>query len=69
MLKSVDESAAYLGIQPSTLRRWLYERRIASVKIGRRVLLRQEVLDDLIRKGERSALRPFRREGGQEGER
>ncbi len=55
MLKSVDESAQYLGLQPSTLRRWIYERRFPVVKLGRRVLIRQEVLDDLIRKGERPA--------------
>lgn len=55
MLKSIDEAAEYLGLQPSTLRRWVYERRVPSVKLGRRVLFRPEVLDDLIRRGERPA--------------
>lgn len=63
MLKSVDSGAQYLGLQPSTLRRWIYERRIPVVKLGRRVLIRQETLDDLIRKGERPALRALRPQG------
>jgi len=68
MLLSVEEAAKYLGLQASTLRRWLYERRIPSVKLGRRVLLRQEVLDDLIRKGERPAMRPCGREARRGGD-
>jgi len=66
MLKSVDESAQYLGLQPSTLRRWIYERRFPVVKLGRRVLIRQEVLDEMIKRGERPALR---RVNNREGER
>ena len=55
MLINLDGAATYLGLQPSTLRRWVYERRIAFVKLGRRVLFRKEVLDDLIRDSERPA--------------
>jgi excisionase family DNA binding protein len=65
MLKSVDEAARYLGLQPSTLRRWIYERRFPVIKLGRRVLIRQEVLDELIRKGERPALRNSRDGAGE----
>jgi len=57
MLKNVDDAAHYLGLQPSTLRRWIYERRLAVVKLGRWVLIREEVLDELIRRGERPAIR------------
>ncbi len=63
MLMNVDDSARYLGLQPSTLRRWIYERRFPVVKLGRRVLIRQEVLDELIRHGERPALLRHRRDG------
>ena len=69
MLMSIEESARYLGLQPSTLRRWAYERKLSVVKLGRRVLIRQEVLDELIKRGERPALRPYGREGRREGER
>lgn len=55
MLMNVDESARYLGLQPSTVRRWVWERRFPVVKLGRRVLIRQEVLDELIKRGERPA--------------
>lgn len=55
MLKSIDEAAEYLGLQSSTLRRWVYERRLSVVKLGRRVLIRPEVLDELIKRGERPA--------------
>ncbi len=65
MLKSVDEGAHYLGIQPSTLRRWIWERRVPIVKLGRRVLIRQEALDEMIKRGERPALRDYRSRGSE----
>lgn len=55
MLKSVEEAAKYLGLQPSTLRRWAWERKAPTVKLGRRLLFRQDVLDELIRRNERPA--------------
>jgi excisionase family DNA binding protein len=55
MLRSVDDAARYLGLQPSTLRRWIYERRIPVVKLGRRVLVKAGVLEELIQRGERPA--------------
>lgn len=57
MLMNIDNAAQYLGLQPSTLRRWIYERRIPYVKLGRRVLFRKEILEDLIRASERPAVR------------
>jgi excisionase family DNA binding protein len=53
MLMGIDEAAKYLGLQPSTLRRWSWERRIPTVKLGRRVLFRQDALDELIARSER----------------
>jgi len=57
MLISLDDGARYLGLQPSTLRRWVYEKRIAYVKLGRRVLFRKDVLEKLIRESERPAIK------------
>ena len=56
MLIGIDDGARYLGLQPSTLRRWVYERRIPYVKLGRRVLFRKEVLDELVKSSERPAI-------------
>ncbi len=53
MLMGVDETAAFLGLRPATVRRWVFERRLPSVKLGRRVLIRRDVLEDLIRRSER----------------
>jgi len=57
MLMGLDEAAKYLAIQPSTLRRWAWERKIPSVKLGRRLLFRRDVLDELVERNERPALR------------
>jgi len=34
-LVSIPEGAAFLDVSSETLRRWIYERRIESLKIGR----------------------------------
>ena len=57
MLINIDDAARFLGLQPSTLRRWVYEKRIGYVKLGRRVLFRKEVIEQLIRDSEKPALR------------
>lgn len=55
MLLGVEESAQYLGLKAATIRRWVFERRVPIVKLGRRVLIRREVLEELIRRNERPA--------------
>ena len=47
-LLSVDEAAAYLGVQPGTLRNWLSARRLPYVKVGRLTKLSQPDLDEFI---------------------
>jgi len=56
MLLGVEEVAAYLGLRPATIRRWVFERRFPTVKLGRRVLIRRDVVDDLVRRNERAAV-------------
>ncbi len=56
MLMSVDEVATYLGLRPATIRRWVFERRLATVKLGRRVLIRRETVEELVKRNERPAL-------------
>ena len=47
-LLSVDDAAAYLGVQPGTLRNWLSARRLPYVKVGRLTKLSQPDLDAFI---------------------
>jgi len=39
LLLSIDQAAARLGLRPVTVRQWASARRIARVKLGRRVLI------------------------------
>ena len=43
-LLSAQEAAQYLNLSLHTLRTWVCERRIPFIKLGRRVLFRQEDL-------------------------
>jgi excisionase family DNA binding protein len=45
---SVGEAAAILGLRPSTIRAWIGARKIASVHLGRRVIIPAEAIDDLL---------------------
>ena len=56
-LFTVAEAAAYLGISRWTLYRWVSQRRVAVVKLGRAVRFDKEDLDKLI---EQCKVRPGR---------
>ena len=60
---STREAAALLGISPLTLKDWARERRIASLKIGRRVLFTQVDLEEFLT----SSRRPARRVAAETG--
>jgi len=47
-LLTVSETAASTGLKESTIRRWILEKRITYVKLGRRVFIRRVDLDALI---------------------
>jgi excisionase family DNA binding protein len=47
-LLSVIEAAARLGLRPVTVRQWAGLRKIARVKLGRRVLIPASEIDRLI---------------------
>jgi excisionase family DNA binding protein len=53
MLYSVNDAGKLLSLSPSTIRRYIFKRKIASVKIGRRVLIPYETLAKLVREGYR----------------
>ena len=48
---SVDEAARTLGLKPSTIRAWIGARKVASVHLGRRVMVPVEAIDELLEKG------------------
>jgi excisionase family DNA binding protein len=47
-LLDVDEAAAFLHVQTSTVRDWVLKKKIAYIKLGRRVFLRRQELEQLI---------------------
>ena len=51
-LLNVRDAATMLGLKPSTLYQWAYERRIAHVKIGGALRFRLSAIEKLIAKSE-----------------
>ncbi|HEY2773386.1 MAG TPA: helix-turn-helix domain-containing protein [Candidatus Binatia bacterium] len=58
-LLTVREAAEMLGLKPSTMYALAYERRIATVKIGRALRFKTSELEKLVKRSERPALRSF----------
>ena len=57
-LLDVREAATMLGLKPSTLYQWAYERRIPVIKLlGRALRFRLSAIQKLIAESERPALR------------
>ena len=48
---SVEEAARTIGLKPPTIRAWIGARKIASVHLGRRVMIPIEAIDDLLKRG------------------
>jgi excisionase family DNA binding protein len=58
-LLRVNEFAALLDVTPACVRRWLLERKIASIRIGRLVRIPASEIERLVESGLRPA-RPVR---------
>jgi excisionase family DNA binding protein len=58
-LWQVPEFATYLGIKPEFARQLVKQRRIETVKIGGRVLIRKSTADAIIARGTRPATGPL----------
>lgn len=50
-LQSVASAAAYLGVSEKCMYKWLYERRFASIRVGRLVRIKTSDLDAFIAAG------------------
>ena len=49
-LLNVREAAAELRLSVHTIRAWIFQGRLSCVRLGRRVLLRREDLEDFVNK-------------------
>ena len=56
-LLTIPEASERLGLKPSTVRFWIYTRKIDHVKVGRAVRLREDTIQDLVERGTVPALR------------
>jgi excisionase family DNA binding protein len=64
-LKSIEEAAEILGISPWTVRAYVRQGKIRPVRIGRRCLIEQSTLEDLVEQARDYTVRPIRRGGRQ----
>ena len=56
MLYRVSDVARELGVEESTIRKWIFQRRIPTVHLGRSVRIKPEDVESLIKKGTRPAV-------------
>ena len=49
-LLTVKQAASILGLQESTIRKWVLSRRMGVVRLGRSVRLRRDEVESLIKK-------------------
>jgi excisionase family DNA binding protein len=59
-LLTVKEAAKRLACTEAAIRKWLYQRRLPAVKVGRLVRLREVDLEAMVTKGIRQRLDPTR---------
>jgi len=50
-LLTIEDAAKLLACKPAALRKWLYQRRLTAVKIGRLTRLRLEDIEAVVAKG------------------
>jgi excisionase family DNA binding protein len=50
-LLTIEEASKRLGLKPSTLRFWVWQRKIECVKIGRAVRISERTIRELIERG------------------
>lgn len=55
-LLNVSEAAERLGLKPATIRKFIFERRIDVVRIGRRVSIPEDAIEKMIAEGYSPAL-------------
>ena len=48
-LLTVEETAAYLKMSPQVIRRWLREKKLPGVKIGKEWRIDKQAIDDMLK--------------------
>ena len=48
---NTEEFAAAVGMKPSTVRQWIWRRKVEYVRIGRSIRFRPETVEKIIREG------------------
>lgn len=61
---TVREAAKRLGLQESTIRKWIFQKRIGVVRLGRAVRLRASDLDKLVTESYRAPISEGQRLAG-----
>jgi len=56
MLMRVSEAARKLNLEESTLRKWIFQKRIPTVKLGRSIRLKESDITALIEQGTSPAI-------------
>jgi len=56
MLKRVSEVARELGVEESTIRKWIFEKKIPVVRLGRSVRIKPEDIENMINSGTQPAI-------------
>jgi excisionase family DNA binding protein len=56
-LLTIPGASERLGLKPSTMRFWIWTRRIDHVKVGRAVRLREDTIQEVIEQGMVPAMR------------
>lgn len=55
-LLKIDEAASVLGLSPKTVRKWLWERKISSVKVGGAVRISEKEIARITSDGQRNRI-------------
>ena len=50
-LMTIEETAAALSVKPATIRKWLHQRRLTPVKVGKLTRLRKSDIQKVIAEG------------------
>ena len=64
---NTEEFAAAVGLKPSTVRQWIWRRKVEYVRIGRSIRFRPETVAKIIREGTVPARAETRKEQAQDG--
>ncbi|MDP6465888.1 MAG: helix-turn-helix domain-containing protein [Deltaproteobacteria bacterium] len=57
-LYSATETSEVLSVSPSTVRSWIHQGRLPVIRLGRRVMVRKVVIDEILKNGLEAVEKP-----------